>query len=71
MIWLDQLPWWGVIGAVLTLGFAPFLPEPHIWQKLKMLWAGSLTQTLDVFDLALHSAPCLVAGAKLVRQLSS
>jgi len=71
MTWLDKLPWWGVIAVAFGLGFAPLFPEPHIWQKLKMLGAGTLSKPLDVFDLALHSAPWLVAGAKLMRQLSS
>ena len=51
--------------AALTLGLAPFLPEPHIWEKLKMLAAGNLTRPLDIFDLALHAAPWLLLAAKL------
>ena len=53
--------------AALTLGLAPFLPEPHIWEKLKMLAAGTLTRPIDIFDLLLHAAPWLVVIAKLVR----
>lgn len=64
---LDQLPWNLVIIACLTLGLAPFVPEPHIWEKLKMLAAGTLTRPIDIFDLLLHAAPWLVVIAKLVR----
>ena len=53
--------------AALTLGLAPFVPEPHIWEKLKMLAAGTLTRPIDIFDLLLHAAPWLVVIAKLVR----
>ncbi|WP_432636449.1 RND transporter [Albidovulum sp.] len=53
--------------AALTLGLAPFFPEPHIWEKLKMLAAGTLTRPIDIFDLLLHAAPWLVVIAKLVR----
>lgn len=66
---LDQLPLNILIIAALTLGLAPFLPEPHIWEKLRMLWAGNLVKPLDIFDLLLHAAPWLLLAAKLLRML--
>ncbi|MCC0022192.1 MAG: RND transporter [Nitratireductor sp.] len=63
---LDQLPWNLVIIACLTLGLAPFVPEPHIWEKLKMLAGGTLTRPIDIFDLLMHAAPFIVAGLKLL-----
>jgi hypothetical protein len=65
--YLDQLPLNLVILACLTLGLAPFLPEPHIWEKLKMLVAGQLVKPIDIFDLALHAAPFVVLALKLFR----
>ncbi|MFN3991654.1 MAG: RND transporter [Tabrizicola flagellatus] len=67
MAFLDQIPLSILILAALTLGLAPFLPEPHIWEKLKMLAAGELVKPIDWFDLALHAAPWLLLIAKLVR----
>lgn len=67
MALLDQIPLSILILAALTLGLAPFLPEPHIWEKLKMLAAGDLVEPIDWFDLALHAAPWLLLIAKLVR----
>jgi hypothetical protein len=64
---LDQIPLTILILAALTLGLAPFFPEPHIWEKLKMLVAGDLVKPVDIFDLLLHAAPWLVLAAKLVR----
>lgn len=61
---LDQLPWNIVIIACLTLGLAPFFPEPHIWEKLKMLAAGTLSKPIDIFDLLMHATPFLVAVLK-------
>jgi len=55
--------------AALTLGLAPFWPEPHVWEKLKMLAAGMLVRPLDLFDLALHGLPWLVVFAKLPETL--
>ncbi|WBL32206.1 RND transporter [Sinirhodobacter sp. HNIBRBA609] len=52
----------------LLLGLAPFTPEPHVWEKLKMLAAGTLVRPLDWFDLLLHGAPWLVLAAKVIRQ---
>lgn len=67
MALLDQIPLSILILAALTLGLAPFLPEPHIWEKLKMLAAGELVRPLDWFDLALHAAPWILLIARLVR----
>ncbi len=64
---LDRIPLSLAVVAALTLGLAPFLPEPHIWEKLKMLAAGTLVRPLDIFDLVLHAAPWLVLVAKLIR----
>jgi hypothetical protein len=62
---LDGLPWWVVILLCLTLGFAPFTPEPHLWEKLKMLAAGELSQAIDILDLLMHGAPFALLGLKL------
>jgi hypothetical protein len=67
MAYLDQIPLTWFVLAALTLGLAPFFPEPHIWEKLKMLAAGGLTRPIDIFDLALHAAPWLLLLAKAVR----
>ncbi|MCB2114947.1 MAG: RND transporter [Rhodobacteraceae bacterium] len=67
MTFLDSIPLNIAILAALTLGLAPFVPEPHIWEKLKMLAAGTLTRPIDIFDLALHAAPWILLIAKLVR----
>jgi hypothetical protein len=67
MEWLDKLPLAVLVIAALTLGLAPFVPEPHLWEKLKMLAAGTLNRPLDVFDLLWHAAPWLLLAAKLVR----
>ena len=38
-----------LIVACLTLGLAPFMPEPHLWEKLKMLTSGELAKPVDIF----------------------
>lgn len=42
----------------LTIGLAPFLPEPHIWGKLKWIAGGAHgMQAMDWFDVAMHGLP--------------
>ncbi len=67
MAWLDRIPLWILVVVALTLGLAPFVPEPHVWEKLKMLAAGLLTRPIDIFDLLYHAAPWLLLTLKLVR----
>ncbi|MDE3120674.1 MAG: RND transporter [Paracoccaceae bacterium] len=67
MQFLDQVPLSLLVFLALTLGLAPFVPEPHIWEKLKMLAAGALRRPIDIFDLVLHAVPWLLLAAKLVR----
>ena len=64
---LDDTPVSLFLVLALTLGLAPFLPEPHLWEKLKMLSAGALVAPVDIFDLAMHGAPWVALGVKLVR----
>ncbi|MEJ6477883.1 MAG: hypothetical protein ACI86S_001910 [Paracoccaceae bacterium] len=66
---LDQIPWNIAILAALTLGLAPFFPEPHIWEKLKMLASGTLVRPVDFFDFLMHGAPWLLLAAKALRMV--
>lgn len=64
---LDRIPWLLALLAAMTLGLAPFAPEPHIVEKLRMLVGGTLVRPIDIFDLLMHGAPWLVVIAKAVR----
>ena len=65
MQWLNGLPWMLVIMACLTIGLAPFVPEPHVVEKLRMLFTGSLHKPVDIFDLCMHGAPWVLLLLKL------
>lgn len=67
MAFLDQIPLSVILIAALTLGLAPFFPEPHVWEKLKMLATGTLVRPVDIFDLVMHGAPFALLLAKLAR----
>ncbi len=64
MSWLDRIPWSVLLLAAVLLGAAPLSPEPHLWQKLKMLASGTLLRPIDVFDLAVHAAPVALLALK-------
>ena len=59
--------------ASLTLGLAPFSPEPHVWGKIKWVVGGAhCMQPMDWFDLLLHGLPwvlLLIAAAARLRLL--
>jgi hypothetical protein len=69
MNWLDRIPLPVLAAAAILLALAPFAPEPHLWQKLKMLFAGELVRPLDIFDLLLHGTPLVLLRIRLVRML--
>jgi hypothetical protein len=65
--WLDAVPLLPVLVVALLLGLAPFVPEPHLVEKIRMLVNGTLNRPIDIFDLAYHSLPVLLLLAKLIR----
>lgn len=62
---IDSLPLPHFIVLSLFLGLAPFFPEPHLVEKLRMLINGELVKPLDMFDLLLHGTPWLLLLVKL------
>ncbi|NDR55224.1 hypothetical protein FPS10_02080 [Pseudoruegeria sp. M32A2M] len=68
---LDRINLTTLLVVALLLGLAPFRPEPHLVEKLRMLFAGTLQRPIDIFDLALHGLPMVLLGAKLLRMRRS
>ena len=69
--WLDKIPTTSLLIISLTLGLAPFAPEPHVVEKIKMLVDGSLTRPIDIFDLFLHGTPWVLLAIKLIRNVGN
>ena len=67
MQFIDNMPLSLLIIMCLLLGFAPFIPEPHIVEKIRILFQGTLKKPLDIFDLLYHSAPFVLLIIKLIR----
>ena len=63
---IDQWQLW--LLASLTLGLAPFSPEPHLWGKLKWVWGGANgMQLIDYWDLVIHGTPWVLLIISLIR----
>jgi hypothetical protein len=65
MKWLNKIPYLFIAPLAIFLALAPFSPEPHLWEKLKMLSAGTLVRPIDIFDLFLHGTPLVILLLKL------
>ena len=66
--WVDRAPLFWLIALAVWMAGAPFTPEPHLVEKVRMLLQGTLTRLLDVFDLFIHAVPMVLLAVKLARQ---
>jgi len=64
---LDKIPVGFLALLALMLGIAPFGSQPHLVEKLLMLFNGSLSKPIDIFDLVLHSMFSVLLIWKLLR----
>ncbi len=57
-IFLNPVLW---LVIALTLGLAPFTPEPHAWEKLKWIISGAEgMRPIDWFDFLMHGLPWIL-----------
>ncbi|MCI5138698.1 MAG: RND transporter [Candidatus Electrothrix sp. AR1] len=68
--WLDALPLAPFLVVALILGLAPFVPEPHLLEKIRMLATGTLVRPIDIFDLFYHGLPFALLLFKLIRLMN-
>lgn len=67
MRFLDNIPYVLLLAAAVFMLGAPFVPEPHLVEKARMLAAGTLTRPLDIFDVFWHLLPTILLALKLAR----
>lgn len=53
------------------IGLAPFSPEPHLVEKIRMLIQGTLKRPIDIFDLFFHSAPLVLLVVKTYSMIAT
>jgi len=64
--------WRLIILLCLTLGLAPFFPEPHILGKIKWILGGANGMRLmDWFDVLLHGFPFILLIRIVIIKLTS
>lgn len=72
MVHIQKINSWlrmAVFGS-LTLGLAPFFPEPHIWGKLQWILGGAVgMHALDWFDFIFHGTPWFILIGLLIYKL--
>ena len=63
-ILLNPILW---LIACLTLGLAPFSPEPHVWEKIQWVFSGAQGMKLiDWFDLVMHGTPWVMLLVSII-----
>jgi hypothetical protein len=69
LAWIDRLPLALFVGAALTLGLAPFCPNPTSGKSSGCWPTGELARPIDIFDLILHATPWLLLAIKVARSV--
>lgn len=65
--YIDKIPLLPLTIAAIFMSLAPFAPEPHLIEKLRMLSNGELTKGIDIFDLFWHSFLIILLAIRLIR----
>jgi len=68
MQFIDRLPFSLLLVVTVFMLGAPFVPEPHLIEKMRMLAEGRLTKLLDIFDVFWHLLPAILLTVKIVRR---
>jgi len=67
MKYIDKIPLLPLAVAAIFMSLAPFSPEPHLVEKLRMLVNGELVKPIDIFDLFWHSFLIILLAVRLIR----
>lgn len=69
MTFFDKLPLPSLIIIAFLFFIAPISPEPHLFEKTRMLFNGTLIRPIDIFDLFLHATPTILLILKIYRTI--
>lgn len=71
--WIDRIPWAILILGAVFLALAPFpfppSAQPHLLEKLYLLFQGGLTKPIDIFDLLFHSSLPILLIIRITRRV--
>jgi hypothetical protein len=68
MKFIDQFPIPLLVGMAVFMLASPFVPEPHLVEKMRMLADGTLTRPMDIFDVIWHLLPSALLWIRLARR---
>ena len=63
---IDKIPLSLLVTLAVLFAIVP-LGKPHLWEKLGMLFDGTLSRPIDIFDLFMHGAPSVLLIIRLIR----
>ncbi|MBF0447745.1 MAG: RND transporter [Magnetococcales bacterium] len=66
--WLDKIPW-HIAPLAVVIGIIP-IDQPHLLEKISMLFTGTLVKPIDIFDLLMHGTLPLLFILKAVRHFT-
>ncbi len=64
---IDKIPMSALVVTAVLLTLAPLGAQPHLLEKLGMLYDASLTKPIDIFDLLMHATPLTLLVIRLLR----
>ncbi len=65
--YIDKIPLLPLAVVAIFMALAPFTPEPHLFEKSRMLINGELSKPIDIFDLFWHSFLIVILAIRLIR----
>ena len=65
---LKEIPYSILVPLAILMALAPFFPEPHLVEKVRMLLQGTLRKPIDIFDLFFHLLPILLLLLKFLTE---
>ena len=63
---IDKIPLLPLAIVAAFMALAPFSPEPHLVEKLRMWFTGELSRAIDIFDLFWHSVFLVLLALRLL-----
>ncbi len=67
---IDRIPVPLLVMFAIMLAVVP-IGAPHLIEKLRMLFSGSLSRPIDIFDLLMHGTPSVLLAVRLLRMKKS
>ena len=65
-----KIPYDVLVLFAVVLAIVP-INDPHLIQKLGMLFSGTLSKGLDIFDLFMHATPLILLILKLLFSITN